>query len=58
VLAGVPLNVVAPFVVVLSGVEVTVGLVWACAAPKAASHRMTAGANKRCIASSFSREFD
>jgi hypothetical protein len=32
------------------------GLVWACAAPKAASHRMTAGANSRCIASSFSRD--
>jgi hypothetical protein len=58
VLAGVPLNVVAPFVVVLSGVEVTVGPFWAWAAPKAASHRMSAGANKRCIASSFSCHFE
>jgi hypothetical protein len=30
--------------------------VWACATPQAASHRMTAGANRRCIASSFSRD--
>jgi hypothetical protein len=58
VLAGVPLNVVAPFVVVLSGVEVTVGPLWACAAPRAASDRMSAGANKRCIASSFSHGFE
>jgi hypothetical protein len=58
VLAGVPLKVVAPFVVVLSGVEVTVGPFWAWAALKAATHRTSAGANKRCIASSFSHDFE
>jgi hypothetical protein len=44
-----------PVVVVLGDGDELVW-VWACAMPQAASHRMTAGANRRCIASSFSRD--
>jgi len=43
-------------VVVMSGDGDELVWVWACATPQAASHRMTAGANRRCIASSFSRD--
>jgi hypothetical protein len=43
-----------PVVVVLGMADVPV---WACATPKAASHRIIAEANRRCIASSFSREY-
>ena len=57
VLPGAVVPAAVPVVVVLGiAVEFCDEVVWACAAPQLARHRMTAEANMRCIASSFSKK--
>jgi len=53
-LPGAVVPAAVPVVIVLGMPD---DLVWACAAPRAVSHRISTEANRRCIASSFSRDF-